>query len=63
MLDRAVFAGRVHRLKHEQQRPVILCIKPVLQIGEFLDAFLQQYLRFLFKFGLEPSGIAGIVVF
>jgi len=40
VLDRAVLAGGVHRLKDEQQRPAVLRVETVLQRGQRLDALL-----------------------
>ena len=38
VLDRAVLAGRVHRLEDQQHRPAVLRVEHVLQLGERLDA-------------------------
>ena len=35
--DRAVLAGRVHRLEDDQQRPAVLGIEALLQLAETLD--------------------------
>ena len=42
MLDRAVLAGRVHRLKYEEQRPPILGVEYVLLLREPRRAFAKQ---------------------
>ena len=38
VLDRAVLAGRIHRLEDEQQRPAVLRVQHVLLLGEPLHA-------------------------
>ena len=45
VLDRAVLAGRVHRLEDGQHRPAVLRVEHVLQLGERLDAHRQRLLR------------------
>ena len=42
MLDRAVLAGGVHGLEDQQQRPAILGVELVLQLGQQLDARPQE---------------------
>src|SRR5262249_18441052 len=42
VLDGAVLAGRIHRLKDEQQRPAVLGVEHVLLFGEPLDAAREQ---------------------
>jgi hypothetical protein len=42
VLDRAVLAGRVHGLEHEQHRPPVLGIQLVLKLAQPLDARGQQ---------------------
>ena len=38
VLDQAVLAGGVHRLQHDQHRPAVCGVEPLLQIGQPLDA-------------------------
>ena len=42
MLDRAVLAGSVHRLKYEEQRPPILGVEYVLLLREPRCALAKQ---------------------
>ena len=42
VLDRAVLAGGVERLEDEQQRPAVLGVHPLLELGEPFDAAFQQ---------------------
>ena len=57
----AVLAGGVHRLEDQQQRPAILGVEPLLQLGEPLDAALEE-LAGLFLH-VEAQRVAGIDVF
>src|SRR6516162_9579187 len=61
VLDRAVLAGRVHRLEDEQQRPAILGVKHILLLREPLGAALEEFGR-LALVQLEAAGVAGIEV-
>ena len=68
MLDDAVLAGRVHRLKHDQNRPVVSRIKSLLQILETLDAFLEKILRMVLReaerfvrIGVGDTELVGLV--
>ena len=45
VLDRAVLAGRVHRLEHQQQRAPVLRVQLVLLFRKPADAFGQALLR------------------
>jgi len=45
VLDDAVLAGRVHRLKHDQDRPAVARIEPFLKILEAFDAALEEIFR------------------
>ena len=57
----AVLAGGVHGLQDDQQRIGVLRVQPVLVLGQLLNAFGQQLLRF---FLLDQiAGVAGIIVF
>ena len=49
MLDDAVLAGGVHRLKHDQDRPAVSGIKSLLQILEALDAILEKIFRLVLR--------------
>src|SRR5262245_60962931 len=62
MLDRTVLAGRVHRLKHEQQRPAILGVEYLLFLREPLGASGKQ-LRGLAFAQIEAAGVSRIEVF
>jgi len=42
MLDGAVFAGGIHRLKHHQHRMTVVGIEPLLQLCHRLHVLLQQ---------------------
>ena len=46
VLDDAVFPGGIHRLNNQKQGVTVLRVELVLQIGEFLDPFLEQLLGF-----------------
>ena len=46
-LDRAVLAGRIHRLQHHQHGPFVLGVELVLHLGEVAPAFLQHGDAFL----------------
>ena len=61
VLDRAVFAGRVHRLEDEQQGPAVLCIEHVLLFGEPRGAGLEEFRR-LALFHLQAAGVTRIEV-
>ena len=43
MLDRAVLARGVHRLKHQQQRPSILGVEHILLFRKPLGALAEQF--------------------
>ena len=63
VLDRPVFAGRIHRLEDEQHRPAILRVEHVLAIPRAPPRrFAAPPLRG-FVFGREFAGIAGIYIF
>ncbi len=61
VLDGAVLAGRVHRLKHEQQRPAVLGVEHVLLFREPLGAAREQLGRLALA-QLEAAGISRIEV-
>ena len=61
MLNGAVLASGVHRLKHEQQRPSVLSIELVLLLCEPLCAETQEFGRLPLIY-LEVAGIAGVKV-
>ena len=66
MLDRAVLAGRIHRLQDDQHGVTVVGVEQFLCIGEFrqvlfqeglrplLDRLLAESLQFL---GLGPTGV------
>ena len=58
--DRAVLAGRVHRLEDEEQRVGVLRVQPILLARELPDAVLEEH----FRLGFVPDvrGPVGIVV-
>ncbi len=62
VLDGAIFAGRIHGLKNQQQRPLVLGVEFFLQLGQLLGSLTQQLLRFLFEFMFEAGGIVGLVI-
>ena len=58
MLDCSVFAGGVHRLKDQQQRFAVLCIKPVLKGGHAFDVAAQLFFGLFF---VPPAaGLCGV---
>ena len=59
VLDGAVLAGRIHRLKHEQQRPAVLGVEHVLLFREPLDAAGEQLGRLALA-QLETAGVSRI---
>ena len=59
MLNRAVFALRVHRLEDERQRPAILGVKHILLLCEPWRAALEEFGR-LALVQLEAAGVAGV---
>ena len=60
VLDGAVLAGRVHGLEDQQDRPAVLGIEPLLQVGQPLDAVRQQLVGGVLQ-GDTP-GIGGLDV-
>src|SRR5262249_9864129 len=59
MLDRAVFAGGVHRWEYEQQRPAILGVEPVLPPRQPVSASSKQFGRLALA-ELKAAGVAGV---
>ena len=59
VLDDAVLAGRIHRLEHDQHRPAVLRVEPLLQIGEALDVRLEHLLG-LVLVDIEACGVARV---
>src|SRR5512146_1901320 len=45
VLDGAVLSGGVHRLENKQERPPVLGVEYVLELGQSLDAALKEFLR------------------
>jgi hypothetical protein len=58
MLDRPVFAGGIHRLEDQEERPSVFSVEFLLPLGERLHVILQAVLRFLFIDG-EIGRVAG----
>jgi hypothetical protein len=61
VFDNPVFAGGVHRLNHEQERPAILRIELLLQIAEQTGAVIDNFLALLLV--LHLAGVARVVIF
>ena len=59
VLDRAVLAGRVHRLEHGEHRPAVLRVELLLQRGEPLDAVGEHRLG-VGLLDVEPAGVGRI---
>src|SRR4051812_18357440 len=62
MLDRAIFAGGVHRLKDEQHGPTVLRVKDVLQFCESLSASGERLFGALLVLCLQIKGFPGVNV-
>ena len=61
VLDRAVLAGRIHRLEDQQHRPAILRVELLLQLGEPLHTVCEHRLGFgLFE--VETTGVGRVVI-
>ena len=56
VLDRAVLAGRVHRLQHDQDRVLVLGVEESLLVGELLEIMLGLLLGCVFRFVLARIG-------
>ena len=63
MFDRPVFARRIHGLENEQDGPLVLGIKFVLQIGECLHPLGQRYLGAVFVLLVKGEQIVRTVIF
>jgi hypothetical protein len=61
VFDRAVFPGRVHRLKDEQQGPAVLGVEHLLLFREPRNAALEE-LRCVALVQIQATGVAGIEV-
>ena len=61
VLDRAVFAGGIHRLKDQQHRPSILRVETLLQVGHLLAPLFEHFVAHRLE-ALAP-GVGGIDVF
>jgi len=48
VLDGAILARRIHRLKNNQHRPAILSVETLLELRQPVDAFRQQLFGLLF---------------
>ena len=62
VLDGAILARRVHRLKNQQQPPAILRVELVLQLCKLQGGVLQQLFRFILEFPRKPARILRIKV-
>src|SRR4029453_8506587 len=62
VLDRAILAGGVHRLKGEEDGPAVLRVEPVLELGERLDPDRQRLLRPRLVLGSQVEGVARVDV-
>ena len=58
--DRAVLAGRVHALQHQQQRAAIFGVEAVAEIVELGDVLIELGLHHFALF--EPAGIVGVEI-
>ena len=63
VFDRPVFARRIHGLENEQDSPLVLGIKFVLQIGECLHPLGQRYLGAVFVLFVKGEQIVRTVIF
>jgi hypothetical protein len=61
MLDGTVLPRRIHRLEKAEDRPAVLGVKHVLQVGESLHPLLQQRRRLLLA-EVEPGRVAAVPV-
>ena len=48
MLDGAIFAGGIHRLKDQQHGVTIRRVEEILQVAHFFDAATEDLLKLLF---------------
>ena len=62
MFDRPVFARRIHGLENEQDSPLVLGIKFVLQGRQCLHALRERLFGTLFVLGVEFQRVAGIAI-
>ena len=62
VLDGAVLARGVHRLKDQQDGPVVLGVQHVLQLGQRLDSGGKRFLRPRFVLRLQVERVAGVHV-
>ena len=62
VLDDAVLARRVHRLKNQQHRPLVLRVKLVLKIRQRLHADGQRLLRARLEFGLDAKRVRRVKI-
>ena len=62
VLDRAVLAGGVDGLEHEQQRPAILRVEAILQVGDRVGAEPERLERTGLVSGVQAAAVAGIDV-
>ena len=60
MLDRSILSRSVHCLKDEEDGPLILRVKHVLQFCKDLDTLLQKFLCSWFVFGGYVASTTGI---
>ena len=60
MLDHAIFAGGVHGLEDEQDRPLVLGVEFVLKVRHQGEVALEQVGAFLL--GIETPGLGGVEI-
>ena len=58
--DRAVLAGGVHALQHQQQRAAVLGIEPVAEVGQHGDVLVEFGLGLLLV--LDAAGVVGVEI-
>ena len=58
VLDGAVFAGRVHGLKNQQQRVAIVGVQQILLLAQFFDVFAEE-LRILLLRAINRLPLGG----
>src|SRR5579859_4173674 len=61
VLDQAVFAGGVHGLKDQQDRPLVLCVKLFLELLQHDNTLLQELIGLVL--GMNATDVGGIIIF
>ena len=59
VFDAAILPGSIHRLKDEENSPLVLCVQLLLQRAQSIDPLAQSRLR-LAGIGIEVAGVVGI---